>query len=166
MKTDAHMHSSFSYDAEVCPKKMIEASIQKGLKAICFTDHYDKDDDQWGEGEQIFDVDEYFTTMPRLREQYRDQIEVRIGVELGLRPHLAEYYSRFVPKYPFDMVIGSVHSVRDVDPASEKLFEGKTDAQVYRMTFEESLEDIRHFHDRNQARSKYGAKRPKAGAKK
>ena len=47
MKTDAHMHSSFSYDAEVCPKKMIEASIQKGLKAICFTDHYDKDDDQW-----------------------------------------------------------------------------------------------------------------------
>ena len=30
MKTDAHMHSSFSYDAEVCPKKMIEASIQKG----------------------------------------------------------------------------------------------------------------------------------------
>ena len=62
MKTDAHMHSSFSYDAEVCPKKMIEASIQKGLKAICFTDHYDKDDDQWGEGEQIFDVDEYFTT--------------------------------------------------------------------------------------------------------
>lgn len=61
MKTDAHMHSSFSYDAEVCPKKMIEVSIQKGLKAICFTDHYDKDDDQWGEGEQIFDVDEYFT---------------------------------------------------------------------------------------------------------
>ena len=121
MKTDAHMHSSFSYDAEVCPKKMIEASIQKGLKAICFTDHYDKDDDQWGEGEQIFDVDEYFTTMTRLREQYRDQIEVRIGVELGLRPHLAEYYSRFVPKYPF--------------------------AQVYRMTFEESLEDIRHFYD-------------------
>ena len=44
MKTDAHMHSSFSYDAEVCPKKMIEASIQKGLKAICFTDHYDKDE--------------------------------------------------------------------------------------------------------------------------
>lgn len=120
MKTDAHMHSSFSYDAEVCPKKMIEASIQKGLKAICFTDHYDKDDDQWGEGEQIFDVDEYFTTMTRLREQYRDQIEVRIGVELGLRPHLAEYYSRFVPKYPFDMVIGSVHSVHGVDPGIRK----------------------------------------------
>ncbi len=32
-------------------------------------------------------------------------------------------------------------------PGIEKLFEGKTDAQVYRMTFEESLEDIRHFHD-------------------
>ena len=28
MKTDAHMHSSFSYDAEVCPKKMIEASLR------------------------------------------------------------------------------------------------------------------------------------------
>ncbi len=39
-----HMHSSFSYDAEVCPKKMIKLPSE-GFKAICFTDRYDKDDD-------------------------------------------------------------------------------------------------------------------------
>lgn len=147
MKTDAHMHSSFSYDAEVCPKKMIEASIQKGLKAICFTDHYDKDDDQWGEGEQIFDVDEYFTTMIKAKGTISGSDRGPIGVELGLGPHLAEYYSRFVPKYPFDMVIGSVHSVQGVDRRPKSCLKERTDAQVYRMTFEESLEDIRHFHD-------------------
>ena len=52
-------------------------------------------------------------------------------------------------------VVEPVNDIFEIDPetrvitvpASEKLFEGKTDAQVYRMTFEESLEDIRHFHD-------------------
>lgn len=147
MRTDAHMHSSFSYDADVCPRQMIEAAIQKGLKTIYFTDHYDKDDDQWGVGEQIFDVERYFKTMVKLQETYRDRINIRIGVELGLQPHLAEYYTEFVPKYPFDLVIGSVHSVHGMDPAAEKLFDGRSDAEVYRMTFLESLEDIRHFHD-------------------
>ena len=147
MKTDAHMHSSFSYDAQVCPEEMVKAAIEKGLKAVCFTDHYDKDDDQWGEGEQIFDVDQYFQEMTRLRAKYQSRTELRIGVELGLQPHLAEYYKKFVPQYPFDMVIGSVHSVHGMDPAAKKLFEGKTDAEVYRETFEETLTDIRHFHD-------------------
>ena len=34
-----------SYDAESLSKENDKASIQKGLKAICFTDRYDKDDD-------------------------------------------------------------------------------------------------------------------------
>ena len=49
MKADVHMHSAFSNDSETRPEDMVEAAIAKGLEIICFTDHYDKDNCDWGE---------------------------------------------------------------------------------------------------------------------
>ena len=68
-------------------REMIEGAIGKGLEMICFTDHYDKDDVEWGP-ESIFDPQEYFRVLKPLKEKYQDKIDVRIGVELGLRPYL------------------------------------------------------------------------------
>lgn len=110
MRADVHMHSSFSHDSGTAPEEMIRGAIGKGLEMICFTDHFDKDDMEWGE-ESIFDPEMYFRTLRPLQEKYRDQIDVRIGVELGLRPYLGDYYREFVSRYPFDFVIGSVHNV-------------------------------------------------------
>ena len=44
MRADMHMHSNFSHDSEFTPEQMVLGAIDKGLKVICFTDHYDKDD--------------------------------------------------------------------------------------------------------------------------
>lgn len=150
MRADVHMHTNFSHDSEATPEQMIEGAIQKGLEVICFTDHYDKDNMSWGP-EDIFEPEPYFQTLVPLQEKYRGKIEVRIGVELGLQPHLGEFYHEFVAKYPFDFVIGSLHSVRrkDVvygmrhDPEFQKL----TDEEFYRITLEEMLEDVRKNQD-------------------
>ena len=144
------MHTNFSHDSEATPEQMIEGAIRKGLEVICFTDHYDKDNMSWGP-EDIFEPEPYFQTLVPLQEKYRGKIEVRIGVELGLQPHLGEFYHEFVAKYPFDFVIGSLHSVRrkDVvygmrhDPEFQKL----TDEEFYRITLEEMLEDVRKNQD-------------------
>ena len=85
------MHTLFSHDSEAAPQEMIEGAIGKGLEMICFTDHYDKDDVEWGP-ESIFDPQEYFRVLEPLKEKYQDKIDVRIGVELGLRPYLGDYY--------------------------------------------------------------------------
>ena len=90
IKSDVHMHTLFSHDSEAAPKEMIEGAIGKGLEMICFTDHYDKDDVEWGP-ESIFDPQEYFRVLKPLKEKYQDKIDVRIGVELGLRPYLGDY---------------------------------------------------------------------------
>ena len=138
-----------TYDtARVLPVSYTHLDVYKrqGLEIICFTDHFDKDDMEWGE-ESIFDPEMYFRTLRPLQEKYRDQIDVRIGVELGLRPYLGDYYREFVSRYPFDFVIGSVHSVDSSDPATGKLFASQTDAEAYRQAFAETLEDIRAFQD-------------------
>lgn len=146
MRSDLHMHSEFSHDSDASPEKMILGAIEKGLEMICFTDHFDKDDTEWGP-EGIFDPEAYFKEILPLVEKYKGKIDIGIGVELGLRPYLGDYYRAFTAKYPFDFVIGSVHSVQSTDPAAGKLFEKNTDEEVYRLTFQETLEDIKNFQD-------------------
>ena len=148
----ADMHTWFSTDSEACPRDMADEAVRKGLKTICFTDHFDKDDLEWGE-EGIFDVDAYFAEMQKLQEEYAGKLNIRIGIELGLRTYLKDYYEELTKKYPFDFVIGSVHNVpykKDAegnilytDPAAEKLFTDRTDKEAYRLMMETTLENVR-----------------------
>lgn len=152
IQADMHMHTWFSTDSEACPRDMADEAVRKGLKTICFTDHFDKDNLEWGE-EGIFDVDAYFVEMQKLQEEYAGKLNIRIGIELGLRTYLKDYYEELTKKYPFDFVIGSVHNVpykKDAegnilytDPAAEKLFTDRTDKKAYRLMMETTLENVR-----------------------
>lgn len=146
MRADVHMHSTFSHDSDTSPEGMVQGAIAKGLEMICFTDHFDKDNCAWGP-EDIFDPEEYFRVMEPLREKYKDQIDMRIGVEIGMQPYLEPFFKEFVNQYPFDFVIGSVHAVRRSDIAFGEIFKCHTDEEVYRMTLEETLEDVQKYED-------------------
>lgn len=146
MLSDCHMHTEFSLDSDADPRDMIESAIAKGLDAVCFTDHEDKD--YISEGNLwTFDTDRYFERMEALKEEYRARIPVRIGVEIGLQPHLGEYYRNYVRQKPFDFVIGSVHLIKSRDPYYKEFFEGRSDADAYEETFEEIYEDICKVED-------------------
>ena len=140
MRADVLMHCGFSNDTETRPEDMVESAIAKGLSVICFTDHYDKDNLDWGD-EAIFDVESYFQKMIELQEEYRDQIDIRIGAEIGMQPYLAEYYQNFMAQHPFDFVIGSVHSVLEHDVALD-FFQKHSDPEGYKIYFEEMLQDV------------------------
>ncbi len=140
MRADVHMHCGFSNDSETRPEDMVESAIAKGLSVICFTDHYDKDNLDWGD-EAIFDVESYFQKMIALQEEYRDRIDIRIGAEIGMQPYLAEYYQNFMAQHPFDFVIGSVHSVLEHDVALD-FFQKHSDPEGYKIYFEEMLQDV------------------------
>lgn len=143
---DSHMHTSFSTDSETPAEEMILAAIEKGLESVCITDHMDVDfppDEELGDHPFLFDPDEYFRKLGALRDQYRDRLEVRIGIELGLQPHLGEVYERLTRSYPFDFVIGSVHLVDGMDPYLGEVFRGKSDGEVYRRAFQQTIENIR-----------------------
>ena len=140
MRADVHMHCGFSNDSETRPEDMVDSAIAKGLSVICFTDHYDKDNLDWGD-EAIFDVESYFQKMIALQEEYRDRIDIRIGAEIGMQPYLAEYYQNFMAQHPFDFVIGSVHSVLEHDVALD-FFQKHSDPEGYKIYFEEMLQDV------------------------
>lgn len=144
MKADFHMHTSFSTDSDTTPEEMIQAAIQKGLKTICITDHHDIDFTEPG---FLIDFDTYIPVLQELQEKYRDKIEVLIGMEFGMQPHLGETEKQLAKKYPFDFVIGSLHLVGGKDPYRGGIFRGQTDETVYRRAFELMIENIRNCSD-------------------
>ena len=146
MKADFHMHTGFSFDTDSIPEEMVKKAIELGLQTICITDHHDEDYPEDITSFQL-DVDAYFAEMKHLQEKYKNQINMRIGVELGLQPHLGEFYKNFVAKHPFDFVIGSMHVFDKMDPYFGAYFKGRSDKEAYRAAFEETLETIKNIHD-------------------
>lgn len=144
MKADFHMHTSFSSDSDTTPEDMVRGAIEKGLQTICITDHYDKDFPMTPGGEEFaFDMESYVKEIRRLKELYKDSIDIRMGIEIGLQPHLGDFYHVLINAYPFDFVIGSVHVIDHLDPYYGEYFIGKEDEDAYRQAFEETLENIK-----------------------
>ena len=148
------MHTEFSTDSQAPVRSMLDAAIKRGLGAVCVTDHMDLDFPPQDSEESIgeyppfwFDVEEYFKVLTPIREEYRDRLDVRIGIEIGLQPHLGDRYREMVRVYPFDYVIGSVHLIRGMDPYYGKLFAGRPDAEAYREAFVETLQCLEGVRD-------------------
>ncbi|MBE5962825.1 MAG: histidinol-phosphatase HisJ family protein [Lachnospiraceae bacterium] len=135
--SDFHMHSCFSSDSDSKMEDMVKGAIDKGLKTICFTDHYDFMYPALGEPKWdfIFSIPDYFNSVQALKERYQKQIEIRCGVELGLRnePDLRQevksFYDKLTTAYPFDFIIGSTHVLESTDPYYDRYWEGKTKEQ-------------------------------------
>ena len=144
MKADFHVHTYYSMDSETSPEEMIQEGIRRGLKTICITDHQDIDYSEPG-----FEIDfaNYFPELQALQEKYKGKIEVRIGMEFGLQPHLNDTFTKLVREYPFDYVIGSLHLVDGQDPYYRVYFDDKADEEGYRRTFELTLENIKAIPD-------------------
>ena len=141
MKSDFHMHSSFSGDSDTPMLDMIEHAIALGLETICFTEHYDED---YPEGEDDFSLDTsaYYTTLCILKEQYASKINIRFGVELGIQPHLGALYTKYVQSWPFDFVIASQHVLDHADPYYPSFWNGKKPSDVICSYFEETLKNL------------------------
>lgn len=146
MKADFHLHSSFSGDSDTAPEQVIEAGLKSGLSALCFTDHYDA---CYPYDDVCFDLDTdaYLLRISRLQEQYRAQIPIGFGVELGMKPELGSLYRPYVRQYPFDFVIASTHLVDEMDPYYPDFWNTYTPGDSVRRYLEITLENIQNFDD-------------------
>ena len=144
MLWDAHMHSQFSGDSHTPQEDMIAAARQKNLKGICFTDHLDIDYPDEPET-FLLDLPNYVSSVDAMQEKYKEVLPVRLGIELGLQPHLACIHADILSQYPFDFVIGSSHVMHGVDPYCPAYWENHTEEEGYQEYFESILENIAAF---------------------
>ncbi len=99
---DLHIHTVFS-DGNDTPEQNVLSAVKKGLARIGFSDHsYTSFDTRYCLSKEKITV--YKEEILRLKEKYRDTIEILCGIE-------QDYYSD-IPAEGYDYVIGSVHYVK------------------------------------------------------
>ena len=146
MLSDYHLHSHFSGDCKVPMKEMIEAAISKNIEKLCFTDHHDLDFPH-PTIDFTLDIDSYFESIHKYKEQFKDQIEILAGIELGMQEHLYPTLSKIVSDYPFDFVIASNHLANGLDVYEKIYFEGRSQYKGYLEYFEDILRNVTNYTD-------------------
>lgn len=147
---DYHVHSDFSSDSTAPMEQMIEMALRLGLKKLCFTDHMDIDYPHSADGYSfVFNLGEYTKKLEELKEQYKNRLEILIGIELGLQPHIPDKMKALTDSYPFDFVIGSSHVVNHIDPYYTAYWEGITEEEGVMRYFESIIDNCKVFQDFN-----------------
>ncbi|MBQ9766261.1 MAG: histidinol-phosphatase HisJ family protein [Lachnospiraceae bacterium] len=147
MKHDYHIHTYFSGDSETHPEDTIKQAISLGLKTICFTDHHDID---YPEEPNPFtlDAERYFKELLPLKNKYSEQIDIRIGVELGIQPDISHKLNEFSNAYPFDFIIGSTHVVEHTDPYYTEVWGDEVNhSRIIEAYLTETIESINNFNN-------------------
>ena len=152
IKSDQHMHSSFSGDSKAEIKDMIDSAIAKNLDTICITDHYDPLFPCYRPGEgPIFDLDtkKYSEMAVKLRndEEIQSKINVRVGMELGIYPKVYDMCKEIAAANNYDFIILSSHTAGGKDPYLSIYWENIDPIDGIKMYFEEILKNLQNYND-------------------
>ena len=124
---DCHMHSSFSADSDTPMEVMIHRAVETGLQGITFTEHLDPDYPVTPDNLDFsLNIPAYKEKLAELSDIYKDKIQVRFGIELGLQMHLGEYFDSLLSQTPY----------------YPEFFEGRKEFLCYMEYFESILENI------------------------
>lgn len=144
MISDLHLHTKFSSDSQTEPEAIIKKAIALGLPYICFTDHSEFD---YPDGLFNLNTQDYFSELSSLKEKYKNQIHILIGVEQGLETAKAVQINNFLQKHPFDFIIGSSHMVNGADPYYPVFFEGRSTYDAVCEYFKSVLDNLKVFNN-------------------
>ncbi|MDW7672442.1 MAG: histidinol-phosphatase HisJ family protein [Bacillota bacterium] len=138
---DFHVHTHHSFDAESPASVLVEQAIHLGITRLCLTDHVDYDYD--GEGSEFsFSYQAFFDEISRIRHLYQNQIEILTGVEFGLQPHVIDEYRKDADQWPFDYIIGSLHSAKKTDIYTGPYFVDRDQRQAYLDYFDDMFQVV------------------------
>jgi histidinol-phosphatase (PHP family) len=109
LPADLHVHSDCSVDGTCSMDALCEAAVEIGLGAICFTDHWDFDEQDAGFGR--FDYEAYTGQVEAVRATYAGRLVVFRGVEIDYQQRFEEEIRAALDGKRFDHVLGAVHYV-------------------------------------------------------
>lgn len=137
-----HTHTKYC-DGANSAEEMVQAAIECGCNLIGFSGHENTPfDDSWCMTKES--TVEYLAEVERLKEEYADKIQVKLGIE-------RDYYSEptciegRAETFSFDYVIGSVHYIKvDAKPDEGSEFDA---SDVY-VPVDENLELLKEAVDK------------------
>lgn len=147
IRSDNHVHTSYSTDSREPMYQMLQQAVDTGFVSICITDHMDYDfPPAFVKSDKsdlcfVFDMKKYLAEIQEMRNRF-PTLEIRQGVELGLKPSALQRAKELTHANPLDFVIGSTHLVDDIDPYYPVYWEGYEEHHGIRRYYEATLANI------------------------
>lgn len=143
---DSHVHTINSPDGHDTIVSLLEDAKNRNFYYLATTDHLDLDLKVCKENKtpvawNHIDLDKYYSEWKEAAKDAGD-VKFRFGIEVGYDKGANEAYIETFKKYPFDVVINSVHFVDHWDVYFLNPFIFKSKKRIYRHYLEKILESL------------------------
>lgn len=151
--SDNHIHTSFSTDSNEAMENQVLKGIELGFTSMTFTDHMDLNYpflEEYKDLPQpifVFDTNAYQKEIDRLNEKYGNRIQIKKGIEMGIKPDMLESGKALFNDNSFDFVIASTHLIENSDPYYTEFWEGKDVKSCLKTYYETILNNISIWSD-------------------
>ncbi len=108
---DMHTHSENSHDSKCKIEDMMHSQIEKGTNIFAVTDHFDAY--SYNDYDIFTPIKSSFDTVKALNNQYYSKCLMLSGIEISEAFWFPEIYEKIKNYIDFDVIIGSVHCVRN-----------------------------------------------------
>ena len=142
--SDLHTHSRHSFDGRDSAEKLCARARGLGIKYYAVTDHYENSGPDSGKGD-LYNPHWIESSVKETREQQGKHggLCVLSGVELGQYIHNSARAAGVVKMYDFDVVLTSLHSLRDGLDFFYVDYHAADPVPIYRAYLEELIETVR-----------------------
>lgn len=141
---DMHTHSDNSPDGIHSPMYMCERAVDNGLRALAITDHCEID--KFFAQKYASSVFHSYFETAKARNAFEGQLVVLTGLEIAqvsCNPALSE---KIVNRYPFDFILGSVHTPRGFNEDIKEIDYSKLDVYEFMNNYFDELAELAAWH--------------------
>lgn len=119
-RANYHTHTPRCMHAEGTEREYIEAALAAGIDVLGFSDHVPQPYEDMVSKIRMSmeELPGYIDTLVKLREEYRDRIQIKIGFEVEYVEPLFEKLMGILAQYPVDYLILGQHFVDCERPAN------------------------------------------------
>lgn len=152
MRCDQHVHTINSHDGKLPIAKIVDLAREQGLCYLATTDHLDYDFDYGNNKRPIYwpalNLDRYYQEWTDVKKSLdsdkTNNLTLCFGIEASYDPSdfVKGKYIETIDKYPFDVVINSVHCVDGYDVYFKMAFLFKTKKKIYSRYLDTILESL------------------------
>lgn len=141
---DMHTHSDNSPDGVHSPMYMCEQAVANGLRGLAITDHCEID--KFIEQKYASSVFHSYFECSKARNAFEGQLLLLIGVEIGQPLFNKQLSENILNKYPYDFVLGSVHTPRGMTQDIKEIEYDKLDVYGFMNSYFDELTQIAQWN--------------------
>ena len=119
MKANYHTHTTRCGHASGTEREYVEEAIASGLKILGFADHTPYPmpaDHSQGIRMGMYELEEYVNIVLALRDEYKNDIDIRLGLEVEYFPAYFEKLREVISDYPIEYFLHAQHFLGNSAP--------------------------------------------------